>query len=292
MADCNAALNHVPWHPRAVIRAVNIHIICGRLEEAEGLLSRTRVHSRLPPSEHRACSERLSEIESLRSTVARLWGGIPLAMDAPSVGALMRECQMVARKMPRCPGTSLLCASCALRAGRWKDAVAHARTCDSARDKSVQLQAWWLNCEALYAQGDLAQCAERLDAGHKVLSSLSDSDAQALRSEEGQRVPLPDAARLLELVASLRVAVTKKEQGNSAFAAGRHEQAVELYTAALGVQDAAAPAFAAVLYSNRAAAYKVLFCSLFLMPLSNSAFPSHLAGGSGEQLMPEFLKAH
>ncbi|KAK7307918.1 hypothetical protein VNO77_41394 [Canavalia gladiata] len=91
------------------------------------------------------------------------------------------------------------------------------------------------------------------------LGKLEDGLSSLEKQEEKVSAIIKSGSKVLESLIPLAVTVREqlhhKSAGNEAFQAGRHEEAIEHYTAALSCNIESLP-FAAVCFGNRAAAYK------------------------------------
>jgi hypothetical protein len=125
----------------------------------------------------------------------------------------------------------------------------------------MKLGAWWIHCECLYAQGDLEGCSRQLESGLDMLRKLeADGSVEGVVFQRNDEyLPLPASSRLQELASKMQVVLQHKKQGNDAFKQKHYREAERQYTAALAIQEVAAPAFSAVIYSNLAAVHIVRF---------------------------------
>lgn len=127
----------------------------------------------------------------------------------------------------------------------------------------------WLGVQARYHMGDMAgaiqmceQLVQKLE--HRAQSSSSaglDEEAAAFGGNSETALAfaalrLPTKEELGHLLEHMKKLQSAKAEGNAAVKNGNHQLAVDKYTAALSHN--APPVFAAVLYSNRAAAHQGL----------------------------------
>lgn len=271
LADCMHALKVQPWFTRAIERAAKCHLRLGEFAAADALLSAAQARPQVPAADARALAQRLAEVRQCCAELDAVWAAVAAAESADDVAAAERDAKLLLERMCEAFDVNLLHAAALLRAGRWRQAEAAALAAGSAvagaEAPRAKLQAWWLQCETLYAEGELEKCVARLECGLGDLEALERSepaDAVALErglagGAAGRRVPLPPAAHVRERVADLRQVLQGRSAGNAAFTDKRYEEAARLYTLALGERRVAAPAFWARLYSNRAAAYQVHF---------------------------------
>lgn len=194
--------------------------------------------------------------------VKELWDAVPAANSREDLSKLHRDAKAVIEMhLTHCPRARLLQAAVHLRAGAWREAMRSADAAGEAASQQSQrlaLQAWWLQCESLYAQGDLEQCANRLGGG---LAMLQQHEAEAADGQSGGAeedcVEVPRSERAKHLAAQMARVLQLRKAGNHAFKAGKFADAERLYSEALAHRDVASPVFWALLYSNRAAVFEV-----------------------------------
>lgn len=280
LADCMHALKVQPWFTRAIERAAKCHLRLGDFAAAESLLSAAQARPQVTPEDARALTTRLAEVRQLRSDIESVWTAVATAENEDAAIAAVQNARALLDRV--CDGfdVKLLYAAALLRAGRWRQAESAAMTAGRGADGDgaarCRLQAWWLQCETLYGEGELEKCVERLEGGVPDLEALErgagGGSAALDRGMEGhslgERVPLPTAALVKERAAEMRQVLQGRSAGNAAYAERRFEEAARLYTLALGERHVAAPAFWARLHSNRAAAYQVRPGCLSAMHLS------------------------
>lgn len=155
-----------------------------------------------------------------------------------------------------------------LRAGRLEDAAAAADAAPNAYLLGLQQLAagserqqhwswrWWLLAQVRWHQGDLSAARHLLQQGQQQLAAAAASAAHDGAGAVLWRRLLPcSAAEVATLAAALGRLTSLKDAGNSAVNAKRFDAAVEAYDGALALAPVSA-AFAAMLHSNRAAAYQ------------------------------------
>jgi hypothetical protein len=64
-----------------------------------------------------------------------------------------------------CADAYLLAASVSIMAANWTRAQGFITHVGSLSLRGLQLQAWWLECQSLYMQGELQKCCARIQAG-------------------------------------------------------------------------------------------------------------------------------
>eukprot|EP00892_Ulva_mutabilis_P011019 jgi/Ulvmu1/828/UM010_0202.1 len=271
LADCMQALKVQPWFTRAVERAAKCYLRLGEFSAADSLLSAALSRPQVGSADAHALAQRLAEVRQFCSDLDGAWAAVAAAADDDAAEAVLCNARALLERAADAFDAKLLHAAALLRTGRWRQAEAAAISAgraaaggDAARARQ---QAWWVQCETLYAEGQLEKCVERLDGGLRDLEKLErvggagdGGEAGVERGLEGgslgHRVPLPAVAHVKERLADLRQVLQGRSAGNKAFEEKRYEEAARLYTLALGERRVAAPAFWARLHSNRAAAYQ------------------------------------
>lgn len=266
LADCNQALKVQPWFTRAIERAAKCHLRLGDFSAADALLSEAQARPQVPPADARALMQRLAEVRQSCSEIDEAWAALAAAETADAAAVAERDARRLLDRVCDAFDVKLLLAAALLRGGRWRPAEEAAQAAAAAADgPRGRLQAWWLRCETLYAEGDLEKCVCRMEDGLGDLEALERTGAVAGGALErglaggslGDRVPLPAVSVLRERIGDMRQVLQGRSAGNAAFTDKRYEEAARLYTLALGERRVAAPAFWAKLHSNRAAAYQV-----------------------------------
>ncbi|KAL2347936.1 hypothetical protein Fmac_001936 [Flemingia macrophylla] len=127
------------------------------------------------------------------------------------------------------------------------DAYCNVKDLDNSQlSKGFYFRLWRcsMTLKSYFHLGKLEEGLSFLEKQEEKVSAINKSESKVLES----LIPLADTVREL---------LHHKTLGNEAFQAGRHEEAVEHYTAALSCNVESLP-FAAVCFGNRAAAYKAL----------------------------------
>jgi hypothetical protein len=187
--------------------------------------------------------------------VKDLWASVATAQSPEALSKLDRDTAKLLSQLQDCPRARLLRAAALVRCGAWDGACSSAAAAGDCSMPRMKLQAWWINCECLYAQGDLERCAKRLEAGLGMLQRLESAVPEGAAQPEDDCLPLPASTHVQELASKMQIVMQCKQQGNAAFQKKNYTEAERQYTAALAVREVAAPAFSAVLYSNRAAVH-------------------------------------
>jgi tetratricopeptide (TPR) repeat protein len=187
--------------------------------------------------------------------------------DPAAAERLVADAAGLLEEMPYWEDAAALQAWLLLRAGRPDDVV---KACAPPAQGSEAAQGngsmqcccewrWWLCAQAKWQSGDLSAAQELLQEGllkldaHKHSSSSSTSSTGAT-SFAG--LLLPQRAEVQSLLEQLAQQQELKAEGNKQMGAKQYEQAIEAYGKVLALQPSAG--FAAVLHSNRAAAYQSL----------------------------------
>lgn len=267
LADCNQALKVQPWFTRAIERAAKCHLRLGDFAAADALLSEAQARPQVPPADARALMQRLAEVRQSCSEIDEAWVALAAAETTDAAAAAERAARRLLDRVCDAFDVKLLLAAALLRGGRWRPAEAAAVAAAAAADgPHGRLQAWWLQCETLYAEGELEKCVRRMEDGVGDLEALERTgagggggalDRGLAGGSLGDRVPLPTVSQVRERIGDMRQVLQGRSAGNAAFTDKRYEEAARLYTLALGERRVAAPAFWAKLHSNRAAAYQV-----------------------------------
>lgn len=194
-----------------------------------------------------------------RVQVKDLWAAVATAESPEALAKLNKDTEKLLNQLQDCPRARILRAAAQLRCGAWEGACSSAASAGQWPSPRIKLQAWWINCECLYAQGELEQCAKRLNSGLPMLRQLESAEGVGglVVQDEDDCIPLPASTRVQELASKMQAVLRCKQQGNAAFQAKEYSDAEKHYTAALAIREVAAPAFIAVLYSNRAAVHMV-----------------------------------
>ncbi|RDX72341.1 DnaJ-like subfamily C member 7, partial [Mucuna pruriens] len=127
------------------------------------------------------------------------------------------------------------------------DADCKVRNLDSSQlSKGFYFRLWRCSMmlKSYFRLGKLEECLSLLEEQEEKVSAINKSGSKVLESQ-------------IPLAVTIRELLHHKTAGNEAFQAGRHEEAVEHYTAALSCNVESRP-FATVCFGNRAAAYKAL----------------------------------
>jgi tetratricopeptide (TPR) repeat protein len=207
--------------------------------------------------------------------VKELWAAVSTAESPEALSKLNKDTAKLLSQLQDCPRARILRAAAQLRCGAWDGACASAAAAGESTEPRIKLQAWWINCECLYAQGDLDRCARRLESGLDILRRLESAEGEGVGAvvvqQDDDCLPLPASSRVEELARKMKTVLQCKQLGNTAFQQKDYPEAERQYSAALAVREVAAPAFSAVLYSNRAAVHMVCVIDspCFFSKLSN-----------------------
>lgn len=191
--------------------------------------------------------------------VKELWAAVTTAESPEALSRLLKDTAKLLGQLQDCPRARILRAAAQLRCGAWDGACSSAAAAGEWPSARIKLQAWWINCECLYAQGDLDKCGRRLEGGLDMLRKLEAENGVGgnVGQLEEDCLPLPASARVQDLASKMQAVLQCKQLGNAAFQQKDYPEAERQYTAALAVREVAAPVFSAVLYSNRAAVHMV-----------------------------------
>ncbi len=115
--------------------------------------------------------------------------------------------------------------------------------------------AGWCRVQTCYFKADYGQCSRNLASLKHILSPSDQTDDDIALLKE--IIPIPENSSLAYMENKIKEIDTMKMQSNRMMNAGKYIQAIELYTKALATGPLS-PAMAAILFSNRAAAYHAL----------------------------------
>lgn len=191
--------------------------------------------------------------------------------DAAAVTGLLADVDALVNELDFWEDGAAFKAWLMLRAGQLDDATAVAEAQPNAyavevfRQQGISSQQhdggrhlgwrWWVLAQAKWQQGDLAEVQQLLQQGQKQLAGLGQPSSGASSSSVGLwRQLLPSRQELHELLQQTQQLLSLKEAGNAAIKAKQYDKAAEEYTKALALQPSCG--FAAVIHSNRAAAYQ------------------------------------
>jgi tetratricopeptide (TPR) repeat protein len=188
---------------------------------------------------------------------------------------LIADAAGLLEEMPYWEDAAALQAWLLLRAGRLDEA---AKACAAPTPGSEAAQAaqgnssfpgycdwrWWLRCQAKWQSGDLSAAQELLQEGllkldtqkHSSSSSAGSAGAGANANHPASfaALLLPQRQEVQVLLEQLAQQQELKAEGNKQMGAKLYEAAIEAYGKALALQPSSG--FAAVLHSNRAAAFQ------------------------------------
>eukprot|EP00891_Asterochloris_glomerata_P007206 jgi/Astpho2/7206/fgenesh1_pg.00113_%23_41_t len=229
-------------------------------------------------------AKRLLEEARTGTSTASLLGAMQAKSEVAQAATpeAIRQAQSLVHQLVRpegfCPFSQeciVLQASLLLKSRQFSQALKLAQEHSfPSRDRpTAQHWAWWTCAQSHFFLGELELAKQLLQQGLLKL--------QGERMTQGtEGGPGPNQAR--ELIRMLDDMLDLKKAGNEAFKRQAWAEAVTRYTAAVAACDNASPAFAAVLHSNRAAAYQAL-----------QAWPEAIADClRSKALDPSFTKAH
>lgn len=189
--------------------------------------------------------------------------------DAAAVTGLLADVDALVNELDFWEDGAAFKAWLMLRAGQLDDATAvaeaqpNAYAVEAFRQQGISQQQdggchlgwrWWVLAQAKWQQGDLAAVQQLLQQGQKQLAGLSQPSSGDSSSVGLWRQLLPSRQELQELLQQTQQLLSLKEAGNAAIKAKQYDKAAEEYTKALALQPSCG--FAAVIHSNRAAAYQ------------------------------------
>jgi tetratricopeptide (TPR) repeat protein len=194
--------------------------------------------------------------------------------DPAAAERLIADAAGLLEEMPYWEDAAALQAWLLLRAGRLEEAAkacappaAGSEAAEAAQGKSSSLPGgycdwrWWLRCQAKWQSGDLSAAQELLQEGLLKLDTQKHSTNSSTASSTAASNPASFAALLLpqrqevqSLLEQLAQQQELKAEGNKQMVQKQYEAAIEAYGKALALQPSSG--FAAVLHSNRAAAYQ------------------------------------
>jgi hypothetical protein len=263
LRDCGTALTHEPQDPMALLRAGTYHMRLGALHSARSHFARFAALPEPGDKFMRSFLTKRAELDLFVSEhVAAPWALLRAAATSPPDKAASEVATMEARALKTlserifCGELVLLRAAAALFRGNFDAAL---RLLEGPVVTSpgsgwvLQLQAWWLACDALFLHGDLALCAQRILDGVEDLACWEkDQDKLPLVG-----VQLPRSAEVRKVPEAITTALEHKRRGNELVKCKNLVEAEQEYSAALGIPAAASPSFHAVLYHNRSACLQV-----------------------------------
>lgn len=262
LGDCERILHLASTDGLAMMRAAVCHQRMHRLELAKQLLAQAHALPNLS-SKHRTLCEERSAAVRIQIALDSLWQRLREPSSAQSV---LRDAVVMAGQLhcqgpaARLPEVRLCAAAAALADSQYAAALSHAGQAGESSDEAVQLQAWWLACQAHFALCNgrsLADCAACLRKALHARDRWARAVERSRNAPVPPHVPLPDLDKVGALDAAMRRAMASKQRGNEAMSAQRHEAALVAYGAALNERTVMAPPCMAALYSNRAAALVV-----------------------------------
>ena len=253
LRDFNEALLHCPDDVNVLLRVAEMHTRLGSIQAARRVLSRVAAAPALEPPARAKLDAKRERLDALCDSARSEWAalrGSAAAGDSAGMTAAVARAASALRERPRFGELALLQAAAALWRGDWDVALRLTRAAAATHAGSaIQAQAWWLQCDVLFAQGDLQACADLLAAGASSLAAVEDAVDVV--------VSLPTAAAARARAAAIAAALEHRKRGTEQVAAERLAEAERAYTAALSVAEAAAPPFCAKLYHNRAVCLQV-----------------------------------
>jgi tetratricopeptide (TPR) repeat protein len=216
--------------------------------------------------------------------------------DSATAERLIADAAGLLEEMPYWEDAAALQAWLLLRAGRLDEA---GKACAPPAAGSEAAQAaqgnsslpgycewrWWLRCQAKWQSGDLSAAQELLQEGLLKLdtqkhNSSSSSSTGTRGAASFAALLLPQRQEVQALLEQLAQQQELKAEGNKQMGTKQYEAAIEAYGKALALQPSAG--FAAVLHSNRAAAFQ-----------SMGRFAEALADcGRSAALCPSYGKAY
>ncbi|KAL0022774.1 hypothetical protein WJX79_003861 [Trebouxia sp. C0005] len=252
LKDCHMAVQADPTNVRAATRAATCHIKMGQLAEATAVLEAVRAtvcagHP-VPPD----LASKQSDLELTKRMVAEAISALQAAGSMPAVKEAQTQVESLSWEGGYCPfsqSLQALNATALLRLHRFDEAVSLARKhAAPSRECSTGLHwPWWVQAQAAFLRGDLAQMREVLQGG-----------MQKLEQHPDHREDVPTRPEVTDLLEKAQKLLQLKEAGNRAVQAQQWQDAIKMYTLAITACADAPPVFAAVLHSNRAAVHQHL----------------------------------
>jgi tetratricopeptide (TPR) repeat protein len=190
--------------------------------------------------------------------------------DPAAAERLIADAAGLLEEMPYWEDAAALQAWLLLRAGRPDDAVkacappvqgseaaaAAQQDSSSGQQNTCCEWRWWMHAQAKWQSGDLAAAQEHLQEGLLKLDAHKHASNSSAGAASFAALLLPQRGDVQSLLEQLAQQQELKAEGNKQMGAKQYEQAIEAYGKALALQPSAG--FAAVLHSNRAAAYQSL----------------------------------
>ncbi|KAL0026901.1 hypothetical protein WJX77_010227 [Trebouxia sp. C0004] len=252
LKDCRMAVEADPTNSRAATRAATCHIKMGQLTEATAVLEAVKAtvpagHP-VPPD----LASKQSDLELTKRMVTEATAALQAASNMPAVKEAQKQVESLSWEGGYCPfsqSLQALNATALLRLHRFDEAVSLARkhAAPSRECPSGLHWPWWVQAQAAFLKGDLAQMREVLQGG-----------VQKLEQHPDHQEDVPTRPEVTELLEKAQKLLQLKEAGNRAVQAQQWQDAIKVYTLAITACADAPPVFAAVLHSNRAAAHQHL----------------------------------
>ena len=254
LADCEQALSLAPRNVSVLLRACTCHERLGAHAEALARLAAAAALPDLDAATRAKVAGRQADLQAAvdraRTAADGLWARLSTAADPAAAAAVAAAAEALPAQQPSFKAAWHLAAAAAwCAAEEWTKAKQNASLAEAYGGAADKRQARWLAADILFAQGDLPACAALLE------EHAASFDAAAPAADA--RIAVPAAAEAAARAAAMREAVAAKERGNAAVKRRALAEAVQAYSAALSARGAAAPAFAATLYQNRASALQV-----------------------------------
>ncbi|KAK9813108.1 hypothetical protein WJX72_009189 [[Myrmecia] bisecta] len=252
LADCQAALQADPTFVRAGVRAATCHARMGSFEAAFQMLANMEALSASVASGFAEVAAKRKEVEILAAAVKQATDSVASASGTEAVERVLQQLTALQARDQVPFDADLLMAQAyvLVRLQRFKEAVALAGKPLPwlPAGQMPQPQARWVEAQCHFHRGDLGKVQRKLEEG-----ALRQADSAP---GGGAWQVVPDAEELQALGTKLQMLLQLKEAGNSAVKLKQYPQAIEAYTGALALCGDGSAAFAAVLHSNRAAAYQ------------------------------------
>lgn len=256
LEDSLTSVKTDPKFTRAYTRAATCYSRLGDFAGAKRILDDMLAKVSASSPHYPTLTAKFSEVEQLERQyhdfVRAL--GCGKAMDKTKLQEQYAKLQRFMGSVPYCEELAALLAITAIRLEQWST-VPQCLQLNVESEVEAAFTRWstWIRAQVQYHQGELQAAVELCNTLTQLLAVPTNGK---LESVGGWRIPLP--AELSSCIALMKKLLEAKEAGNTTHKNADYKEAVRLYTQ--GLELGGPPAFAAVLYSNRAASHQALSC--------------------------------
>lgn len=256
LQDCKLGMHIDPSFTRCYIRGATCLIRMGQFVEAREILNC------LPRSPD--VLNKIKEIDVTEHNFVHFFRQAGLLNDNNNLDEEIREFESLSSAIDSyrvlessVPHSSALLAGIVSAHIQWGDFSGADRILEAIlKVNSTNPPKWigWCRVQTCFFKADYGQCDRNLSSLYELLShgedKMTDSDVALLK----RIIEIPKQSSLSVIQGKINEIRKTKEHSNSLMGAKAYRKATELYSAALSA-GALSPAMAAILFSNRAAAY-------------------------------------